>query len=186
MTTRGRLAGGWRGRRHGLSMVEALISLAVCSLLLVAAGTAFTAAAKAVQINSDFYKSAQTARVAMGQMAAEVRQADSVTCAASGATYVDVIRPTATLTANEVYRRYAYNSTNKQLTLTIYYSGGTSSPTYVMASGVTAAAFGPPQSGLDSQGQTVVQRLPLSITVTVGKNVLTLSGSGSPRRAVPA
>lgn len=174
-----------RRLRRGLSMVEALISLAVCSMLLAAAGVAFNAAAVAVQVNADFSKSAQTARVTMSQMLTEARRADSVQCsAAAAATYFDVIRPAEMLTANEVYRRYSYDTTNKRLTLQIFYAGGTSGTLYVLASNVTAASFGPAQTGTDAAGQTAVQRVPVAVTVKVGKSAVTLNGAATPRRAL--
>src|SRR5438270_12686143 len=113
--------------RRGLSMVEAMISLAICSALLVAAGAAFTASASAVQNNTDFTKASQTARVTMNQMLVEIRRADSVQCpsSTSASTYFDVIRPDQTIGPNEVFRRYSYDATAKQLSLQIYYTGNT-------------------------------------------------------------
>ena len=170
--------------RRGLSMVEAMISLAICSALLVAAGAAFTSSAAAVQVNADFFRASQTARVTMNQMLTEVRRADSVQCSPTNSTYFDVIRPAETITPNEGYRRYAFDSANKRVTLQIYYTGGTTSSLYTLASNVEAAAFGPPQTGADSNNASVVQRLPITLTVTVGKNRIQLSGSAGPRTAL--
>jgi len=172
--------------RRGLSMVEALVSLAICSGLLVAAGTAFTASASAVQNNTDFTKASQTARVTMNQMLVEVRRADSIQCPSTttASTYFDVIRPDETITPNEVFRRYAYDATAKQLTLQIYYAGATAGPKYVLANNISAASFGPPQMGTDANNTTVVQRLPVTMTATVGKNAVPLSGTAGPRRAL--
>src|SRR3954454_9524284 len=135
-----------RRTRRGLSMVEAMVSLAICSALLVAAGTAFTASASAVQNNTDFTKASQTARVTMKQMLVEVRRSDSVQCPSTPAasTYFDVIRPNETITPNEVFRRYAYDATARQLTLQIFYSGNAAGPRYVLANNISAASFGPP------------------------------------------
>ena len=117
----------------------------------------------------------------ISQMTAEIRRAQHVQCASSGATYVDVYRTAANLTANESYRRFSYSAASSQITLTIYRTDGTSSGPYVMASNVSAAAFGPPVLGTNSQGQSQVQRLPVSITVTVKGNSVNLRGSGTTR-----
>jgi Tfp pilus assembly protein PilW len=168
-------------RRRGLSMIDAMVSLTITSTLLVAAGAAFTASASLVDNNFKFYQAEQAARISVSQMVTEIRRAQQVLCASSSATYFDVYRTAANLTANEQYRRFAYNSTTSQLTLTIYYSNGTNSGAYVLANNVTAATFGPPVSGTNSQSTTAVQRLPVSITVSVSGNTVTLAGSAATR-----
>jgi hypothetical protein len=166
-------------------MVEAMISLSICTALLVATGAAFTASALAVQTNDDFFRASQTARVTMNQMLTEVRRADAVQCDASGANaYFDVIRPTETLTPNESYRRYQFDATNKKVTLQIFYAGGTAGTPYTLASNVTSATFGPAQMGTDANNATVVQRVPITLTIKVGKNNITLNGAAGPRRAL--
>ena len=171
------------GRRGGLSMVEALISLSICSALLVATGAAFTASAQAVQVNDDFFRASQTARVTVNQMLVEVRRADSIQSSTSDATYLDVIRPPETLTANEVYRRYKFDAANKRLTLQIFYTGNVAGPLYVLARNIESASFGPPQMGPDANNAVVVQRLPITVNVKVHKNAVSLTGAASPRRA---
>ena len=171
----------FRGRRRGFSMVDAMVSLTITSMLLVAAGAAFTASASLVDNNFKFYQAEQAARVSVSQMVTEIRRAQQVTCASSSATYFDVYRTAANLTPNEQYRQFAYNSTTSQLTLTIYYTTGTNSGAYVLANNVTAATFGPPVSGSNSQSVTAVQRLPVSITVSISGNTVTLEGSAATR-----
>jgi Tfp pilus assembly protein PilW len=174
-----------RRRRLGLSLMEAMISLTICSMLLVATGTAFTASANAMQANTDFNRASQSARVTMNQMLVEIRRADAVSCDPNGDTsYFDVIRPAASLAPNEVYRRYRFDAAGGKLTLQIYYSGSTSSPVYTLASNVNAATFGPPVKGTDANNTTVVQRVPIKITTKTGKNAITLYGSAGPRRAL--
>jgi Tfp pilus assembly protein PilW len=174
-----------RSRRLGLSLMEAMISLAICSMLLVATGTAFTASANAMQANTDFNRASQSARVTMNQMLVEIRRADAVSCDAGGDTsYFDVIRPTATMAPNEIYRRYRFDAVGGKLTLQIFYSGSAAGPVYTLASNVSAASFGPPVKGTDANNTTVVQRVPIKITTKTGKNVITLYGSAGPRRAL--
>jgi len=165
--------------------MEAMISLAICSMLLVATGTAFTASANAMQTNTDFNRASQSARVTMNQMLVEIRRADAVSCDAGGDTsYFDVIRPAATLMPSEVYRRYRFDSAGGKVTLQIYYSGNAAGPVYTLASNISNASFGPPVKGTDANNTTVVQRVPISITAKTGKNAITLYGSAGPRRAL--
>ncbi len=171
-------------RRRGLSMVELMISLAITSMLLVAVATAYAASASAVKMNDDFFHASQTGRITMNQMLTEIRRADSVQCSTSVNSYFDVIRPDETRTTNEVYRRYSFDSANRRVTLQIFYVGGTAGPLYTLANNVESATFGPPQLGADSNNASVVQRLPVTIVVTVAKNSVTLNGSNGPRRAL--
>ena len=97
-------------------MVDAMVSLTITSTLLVAAGAAFTASASLVDNNFEFYQAEQAARVSISQMTTEIRRAQQVQCAASNATYFDVYRTAANLTANEQYRRYAFDAAHSQLT----------------------------------------------------------------------
>src|SRR4051794_33744552 len=176
---------GSRRGRHGLSLMEAMISLAICSMLLVATGTAFTASANAMQTNTDFNRASQSARVTMNQMLVEIRRTDAVSCDAGGDTsYYDVIRPAGTLLPNEIYRRYRFDSAAGKLTLQIYYSGNAPGPVYTLASNISAATFGPPVKGTDANNTTVVQRVPIAITAKTGKNAVTLYVSAGPRRAL--
>lgn len=175
-------ARGSRPRRRGLSMVEATISMAVCTLLLTAASAAFVASAASVQVNGDFAQAAQTSRVALNQILAEIRRADAVSVSGLG-TYVDVIRPAETAESGEVSRRFAYDATNKKLTLQVTYGAGAGT-LYTLARNVSAATFGPAATGTDADGQTAVQQVPASFTVKVGKQTVTLTGSAGPRRSL--
>jgi hypothetical protein len=83
-----------------------------------------------------------------------------------------------------VYRRYKYDSGTRQLTLTIYKAGDVVSARYVLANNVEAAAFGPPQKGNNANNVLVVQRLPVTVSVKVGSNFITLNGAAGPRRAL--
>lgn len=174
-----------RRARRGLSMIEAMIAMSISSMLLVAVSGAFTASSQAVETNDQFFRASQTARVVLHQMLGEIRRADSVQCDTNGDTsYFDVIRPAEDKIALEVYRRYKYDSTTRQLTLTIYEPADVVLQKYVLANNVEAAAFGPPQTGPDSNNVVVVQRLPVTVTVKVGSNYIALNGAAGPRRAL--
>jgi hypothetical protein len=172
-------------RRRGLSLMEAMVSLSITTMLLAGVATAFVASADAVTANEAFARSTQAARVTLNQMLVEVRRSDAVRCSATGTyDFVDVIRPTETLDPNEVYRRYRFDAANKRLTMRLHLADGTDGPEIVMVRNVSAAAFGPPEMGVDSNNATVVQRLPVSLAVGVGPNAITLNGAAGARRAM--
>src|SRR6185503_11211971 len=108
--------------------------------------------------------------VTMNQMLVEIRRADSLQCNASDSTYFDVIRPDETITSGEISRRYAFDAAKKQISLVISYAGGVTSTKYVLVNNVESASFGPAQSGVDSNNASVVQRLPITLTINVGSN----------------
>ena len=196
------------GKRSGLSLPEAMISLAITSLLLVAVATAFTNASQAIEMNDTFFRCTQAARVTMDQMLGEIRNCDSMdinintggnwTWASSGLSApssptIKILRPSATSgglyagQTNETERDFVYDSTNKRITLQIFYSGGTSSPVYELATNVTSASFGPPTMGTDYNGATIPTQVPLTLTVQTGvgneASTVVLNGSAAPRRA---
>ena len=196
------------GKRAGLSLPEAMISLAITSLLLVAVATAFTNASQAIEMNDTFFRCTQAARVTMDQMLGEIRNCDSMdinintggnwTWASSGLTApssptIRIIRPASTSgglyvgQTNETERDFVYDSANKRITLQIFYSGGTSSPVYELAANVAAASLGPPTMGTDYNGATIPIQVPLTLTVQTGvgnsASTIVLNGSAAPRRA---
>ena len=176
---------GRRAPRRALTIIECVISMAISTMLLVAVSGAFTASAQAVETNDQFFRASQTARVVLNQMLGEIRRADSVQCSSGGDTsYFDVIRPQEELTTGEIYRRYKFDPATRKLTLTIYKAGDVVAAKYVLANNVEAAAFGPPQMGLNSALKSVPQRLPVTVTVKVGSNYIALNGAAGPRRAL--
>ncbi len=172
-------------RRRGLTMMETIVSIAITGMLLTGLASAFVTSADAVEMNEQFFRATQAARITLNQVMVECRRADALQCSSTSTyDYFDVIRPEEVLDENEVFRRYRYDATNRQITLTIHYADETTSPSYVMVRNVESAQFGPPQTGVDSNNATVVKRLPVVLTVKVGKNVVTLNGAAGPRRAM--
>jgi hypothetical protein len=165
--------------------MEAMVSMAITTMLLAGIATAFVASADAVEQNDQFFRASQAARTTMTQVLVEARRADAVMCGENGATdYFDVIRPEEVLEPEESYRRYKFDPTTRQVTLTIYKLDGTTTGPFVMVRNVESATFGPPQMGVDANNATVVQRLPVTLTIKVGKNLITLNGAAGPRRAM--
>jgi type II secretory pathway pseudopilin PulG len=176
--------------RAGLSLPEAMISLAITSLLLVAVATAFTNASQAIEMNDSFFRCSQAARVTMDQMLGEIRNCDSLDM--STANTIKIIRPVVgsglyARQTNETERDFVYDTTNQRITLQIMYSTGTNSPVYELASNVTTASFGPATMGTDYNGATIPIQVPLTVTVQTGvgngSSTVVLNGSAGPRRA---
>ena len=186
VTRKSRLSRG----RNGLSLPEAMISLAITAMLLVAVATAFSSASQAIELNDTFFRCTQAARVTMDQLLGEIRNCDSLDMGTANT--IKIIRPAPgsgpySRQATETERDFVYDSANKRITLQIFYSGGTSSPVYELASNVAACAFGPPDMGLDYNNATIPIHVPIAVTVTAGvgntTSSIVLDGSAAPRRA---
>lgn len=174
-----------RRPRRGITMMEMMVSLSITGMLLAGLASAFVTSADAVEMNEQFFRATQAARITLNQVLVECRRADALQCSSTGTyDHFDVIRPQEVLEPNEVFRRYRYDQAGKRITLTIHYADGTTSPAYTMVKNVEDAQFGPPQTGVDFNNATVVKRLPVVITIKTGRNVVTLNGAAGPRRAM--
>jgi type II secretory pathway pseudopilin PulG len=161
-----------RPRRTALTIVEAVISLAITTMLLTAVSAAFAASIAAVENNDQFFRATQTARVSLHQMLTEVRRAHAV----------DVSGNTLRLiTYNEQDRSYVYSPTAREVRLVT--NDITTDPDYVMAAGVTSAAFAA-DTVTDAQGISRVVRVTITLVVRVADNEIRLSGSAAPRRSL--
>jgi hypothetical protein len=169
-----------RWTRRGLSLVETMVSISICTSLMVAVSAAYQASGNAVEMNDRFFRCTQAARVTMNQMVAEMRRADAVQV---GTNTIQVIRPADQLAPNEIYRQFSYDATHKKITLQIFYAGNTSSPVYELSSNVSAASFGPADMGTDYNNALVAVRIPVTITCAISNSIVTLSSSAAPRRA---
>lgn len=157
--------------RRALSIVEMVISLAIAAMLLTAVAAAFTASAAAVEVNDDFFRASQAARVSLNQILTDLRRSDGVEVPTS--TLVEVI------TWDGLDRGYQYDAVNAQIKLIT--NDVTTDPDYVLARNVTACAFAADTS-VDAQGITHYVRISVTLTVQVGENRITLTGSVAPRR----
>lgn len=182
-----------RRAARGLTMVEAMISLVITSLLLVAVATAFSASCSVIEGNDNFFRSSQAARVTMEQLIIEIRNCDSLDM--SQANTINLIRPAFVAGAGqvlyrqigppaEVSRSFVYSPTNQNITLTITYADGSTKGPYELANSVTACAFGPPDMGLDYNNASIPVRVPITITVSTHGSTVVLNGSAAPRRAM--
>jgi Tfp pilus assembly protein PilW len=152
------------GRRHGLSLVETMISLVITATLLTAVGAAYTGSVHAVQINDQFFRASQTARVSLNQLLSELRQ--------SMLAELQDVNTLNVQTASGKLKTYKYDAANQKLLLTITDTFGVTT-NYTAARNVSALAF----TG-DSGNVTI------TMTITAGNNKVTLGGSVIPRRVV--
>jgi prepilin-type N-terminal cleavage/methylation domain-containing protein len=152
----------WK-QRAGLSLVEVLIALAITAMLLTAVAAAYSASAKAIEINDQFFRASQAARVSVNRICSELRQ-----CQGGAVTPPNTLEIT---TAIGQKHAYSYDSVNKRLLLTV--GAAPDSVTYPVASNVQSLTF---FSDGDSVGMNIV--------VAVGNNNVVLNGSAIPRRKV--
>jgi prepilin-type N-terminal cleavage/methylation domain-containing protein len=162
--------------RRGLSLVEVMISLAISAMLLTAVAAAFTASSDAIQVNDEFFRASQAARVSMNQILTEVRRAQHVDPPTAGGTRMFMQCWDHTPTKPS-HRTYAYDAANRKLMLIT--ENDATDPDYTMASNCTTARF---DADLDATGVKVL-RLSVTIVVQVGQNQIRLTGSASPRKA---
>jgi Tfp pilus assembly protein PilW len=160
-----RLTTVMRQRRHsGLTLVETMISLVITATLMTAVAAAYTASAKAIQINDQFFRATQAGRVCLNQLMSEIRQCSTVEVTSS--TALSIVPATGTQA-----KVYTYDAANKQLLLTITDVSGTKN--YVLGRNISALSFA------GTSGNVAI-----GITVTVGNNAVSLAGSVTPRRMV--
>ena len=145
---------------RGLSLVETMISLIITALLLTSAAAAFHASTAAIEMNDQFYRAEQAARVSLNQIMDQVRQCQSGVVDTSS---LDLT------TDSGVDRIYALSGTD--LTLTTTLPGALTPSTFKLANNVKTLTFG-------TDGKSIS----MEITIAVGSNTVTLCGSAFPRR----
>lgn len=163
-----------QARRRGIGLIEAMISLALCAILLVAVATAYSASASAVETNDDFFRATHAARMSMLQVQTAIRRCDS--CQVTSSTQLDVITTAGTT------RRYKYISASRELRLITV--DVTTDPDYVLAKNVTAVSFVSDSENDPDTGLSRVVRVTLTLDVAIGKEQIHLAGSAVPRRTV--
>lgn len=162
MSETNRIPSPTRARSRGLGLIELLFSLVISALLLSAVAIAFAASSDAIEMNDQFFRATQAARVSVTQIMAEVRKSTG------GVVDTDSLELTPPLGEK---RLYSFDSTNKRLTLT--FPDQLTPPTYTLARNVDSVSF-------FTDGQTIS----MNVTVKIGRNQVTLNGSSMPRRTV--
>ncbi len=170
--------------RHGLSIVEVLISLAIVSTLLTAVAVAFQASFNSIETNDRFFRATHTARVAMNRILQTARTADACivgteaqqSLASVSATTLDVIDINGSLV------RYVFNVDDRTITATSL--DVTGSPSRIVARDVEQATF---TSTVELGAVSGLRRttcVAVDLVIAVENESLYLSGSVVPRRSL--
>jgi prepilin-type N-terminal cleavage/methylation domain-containing protein len=163
----------FRTARRGFTLMEALITLSITALLMLAMGSAFIAAGSTVEANDRFFRSVQQARVAMDLVTTEVRRCQSV--ASASATSITLTAATTDFNGDSI--TFTYNTSGQyagELTLT----DNTAGTTTVLATNLVSASFA------NYTASSVVKTISLVMDVEIGTTQVVLSGSAAPRSSV--
>ena len=166
-----------RHRPRALSLVEVMFSLTITAALLTAAAVAFNASSDVVQANDQFSRATQGARISLHQILTHVRRGSVNTTWDPNTLRLITERNDDGSGEDDV--TYKYLPATKQLMLVT--NDDLTDPDYVLASNVSAMQFAA-EIGQDHTLAPCVIRVTVYITVTVGGNSVTLSGSAAPRR----
>lgn len=164
-------------RRRGLSLIEVMFSLTIAAALLTAAAVAFNASSDVIQANDEFARATQAARVSLHQILTHVRRGSVNTTWDQHDLRLTTEMEDDGSGGDDV--TYTYVPTTKKLVLVT--NGNLSDPDYVLASNVSDLKF-TVENGQDYTHAQCVARVNVIVTVTVGHNTITLSGSAAPRR----
>jgi Tfp pilus assembly protein PilV len=180
--------------RSGLSIVEAMISLVIAATVLTAVSAAFSGTARAMEINDQFFRATQSARVSMTRILAQVR--NGAVDEASTANNLHLITNTIYDNNGNVVRA-AQDVTYKLVDeadpalgprrlLMVIDAGLPGEKTYELARNVsTPVTSSSPFSiemGQDYNNAACVTRVAVSLSIKIGHNEVRLSGSAAPRR----
>ena len=149
-------------RRRGLSLIEMMISLVITVLLLTAVGVAFQASSAAIDMNDQFYRAQQAARVSLNQIMSQVRQCQS-----------GVVGPSSLELTTDAGQDMTYSLNGTDMMVTFTPTGALTPSSYRLASNIKTLTF-------TSDGKSIS----MVVTVAVGTNQVTLCGSAFPRRMV--
>jgi prepilin-type N-terminal cleavage/methylation domain-containing protein len=187
-------------RRHGLSLPEVMISLAITTMLLTAIAAAFHSSSQIIKENDEFFRATQAGRVCLNQILTEVRRSDAIACTTVNfpsfsipplaSDLLPVSRPLSAQSTMEFIRYYRYNAQSKRIELYFQNANGvmtpgawTDVPGYPVASNVQGVPFSW-ETDVDNKGTTYVKRVSVTLDILVGNNHIRLSGSATPRRAI--
>lgn len=163
--------------RRGLGLIEALISLAISAMLLVAIAAAFSGAASAIQTNDEFFRATQAGRVTLHHLLTHIRR--GTVDAPSNTRTFRIITAGNDAGGGEEDRTYQFIPASKEIVLIT--NDDLIDQNYTLASNVADCTF-TAEMGKDYNNTDCVARLMVSIVVTVGENTVRLSGSASPRK----
>ena len=157
--------------RHGFTMVELLIALAITSILLVAVTVAFNASIINFCENEDIFKTVNSARQALSRIINQLRTAQAVE-PNSPANQCKLI------TANGDDITYQYDSAENKVYLVT--NDDTSDSDYVLCNNVAAMTFN--KQTVTEDSVTFVKSVQVSITVQSGNTEKTLCSAVAIRK----
>jgi len=155
-----------QNRAAGFTVVECLISLAICAMLMTAVAVAFNASLVNFRENEEMFQSINSARQALTRMTTQLRTADAVDPNVS-ATQCSFFPP-----ASEDIT-YEFRAADKKLYLI------TNGNEYTLCDNVTDASF---TRTLATNGEP--KSVLISLTVQCGSSTRTLSAAAVVRRAL--
>jgi len=153
------------------TVVEALVALAVVSILLVAVAVAFNASAINYRENNDIFKAVNGARQALFRITTQLRTADAVNPDA-------LTNECSLITAGGEDITFRYNSADKKLYLVT--NDDLTDDDYVLCNNVTAMTF--TKDTVTEGSQTKVKSVQISITVAAGDTQRMVSAAAVIRR----
>lgn len=155
----------FHSRIAGFTVVECLISLAICAMLMTAVAVAFNASLVNFRENEEMFQSINNARQALTRMTTQLRTAEGVD-PNSTSTQCTFLTPTF----DDI--TYEFRAADNTLYLI------TNSDEYVLCNNVTAASF----SYVIADGDC--KSVLISLTVQQGGSERTLSAAAVVRRAL--
>ncbi len=164
-----------QNRAAGFTVVECLISLAICAMLMTAVAVAFNASLVNFRENEEMFQSINSARQALTRMTTQLRTANAVdtdTTATASCAFQSV---TGELITYE-FRNASHADSQYRNTLCLISSG----TPYILCDNVTAASF---TRTLTTDGLNCKSVL-ISLTVQCGASERTLSAAAVVRRAL--
>lgn len=159
-----------QNRAAGFTVVECLISLAICAMLMTAVAVAFNASLVNFRENEEMFQSINSARQALTRMTTQLRTANAVdtdTTATGSCAFESVTGELIT---------YEFRADDNKL----YLITNSDANEYVLCDNVTAASF---TRTLTTDGLNCKSVL-MSLTVQCGASERTLSAAAVVRRAL--
>jgi type II secretory pathway pseudopilin PulG len=172
-------ARGRRGKRQAFTLVEALLTLVILAVLLVALGTAVYSSMESFRENQRIATASQTARGLLQRMMREVRKADDANANATGFTLIFVGDPNG---LSQI--QYQYDANVKQLIYTRTVYGITTSYVACGDNGPLTQFAVTTVSGPNPQPPylSCTKNLRITLTLQLGPEAFTVTSSASPRR----
>ena len=141
------------------------------------ARAAFNASSNVIQTNDEFFRATQAARISLHQILTQIRRGSVNT--ASTTTSLRLITAVEDDGTGEDDFTYSFVAAENRLKLIT--NDNLLDPDYTLASNVDNVSFAV-ETGEDYTHAPCVTRVSVAVTVQVGDNVVTLSGSACPRR----